>query len=146
MHFYETLYLLNPDLPEDECKGLVEKYAAFVERGGGVIIEVAPWGKGSLAYPVKKFSSGYYVLLQYCGESATVNGLQHEMRLDEKVLKFQTVKIRENADPEKIKEEKKAAPKERPQAAPKAPEQEAAGTEVSTDLAEEANGDNDDNK
>jgi small subunit ribosomal protein S6 len=146
MHFYETLYLLNPDLPEDEYKGLVERYSACVERGGGVIIEVAPWGKRSLAYPVKKFASGYYVLLQYCGESATVNGLQHEMRLDEKVLKFQTVKIKENADPEKIKQEKGAASKQRPQAAPKAEEPEAEDSDMSTVFAEETNGDNDDNK
>ncbi len=118
MHFYETLYLANPNLPEDEYKGLVAKYASTVEKNKGVIIEVAEWGKKTLAYPVKKSQTGFYVLLQYCGDAAVVNGLQHEMRLDERVLKFQTVKLRDNADPEKVKLEKKALKQAKP--APKA--------------------------
>lgn len=107
MHYYETLYVVNPSLTEDDYKGVVSKYVSAAEKNGGVVIDVAEWGKKSLAYEVKKFRTGFYVLLQYCGDAGSSEALQHEMRLDDRVLKFQTVKLKSNVDPEQIKAEKK---------------------------------------
>ncbi len=121
MHYYETLYLLNPNLMEDEYKGLVSKYTAALEKNGSVLIDVAEWGKRSLAYEVKKFRAGYYVLLQYCGDAGSTEELQREMRLDERVLKFQTVKLKSNVDPEQIKTEKKASAKGKEEQVPVTP-------------------------
>jgi small subunit ribosomal protein S6 len=131
MHYYETLYILNPSLTEDEYKGLVSKYAAAVEKNGGVVIDVAEWGKRSLAYAVKKFYTGFYVLLQYCGDAGSTEVLQHEMRLEERVLKFQTVKLKSNVDPEQIKAEKKTPVKGKEEQVPAAPV--SAGAEASTE-------------
>ncbi|RJR20545.1 MAG: 30S ribosomal protein S6 [Desulfobacteraceae bacterium] len=145
MNFYETLYLVNPNLPEDEYKGLVAKYASAVEKNRGIIVDVAEWGKKSLAYQVKKFYTGFYVLLQYCGEAGTTAGLQHEMRLDDRVLKFQTVKIRSNVDPEQVKNEKKAPQKQRVQESLQTPafagDDQAA--EETNNIVEDDNGDSD---
>ena len=56
MHYYETLYIVNPSLTEDDYKGVVSKYASAAEKNGGVVINVAEWGKKSLAYEVRKFT------------------------------------------------------------------------------------------
>ena len=61
------------------------------------------WGKKTLAYPVKKFDKGYYVLLQYCGEPGLLTELHRNFNLDDKILKYQTIKLSDNADPEALK-------------------------------------------
>lgn len=103
MRYYETLYIINPDLADDEYRDVVAKINTFVEKEKGVVTKVEEWGKRTLAYEVKKFDKGSYVLLQYCGESGIVEQLKREMTLDDRVLKFQTIKLSDNADPEALK-------------------------------------------
>jgi small subunit ribosomal protein S6 len=85
MRYYETLYLINPELAEEDCRGVIDKFNSLIEKNNGVVIKVDEWGKKTLAYQIKKFDKGYYVLLQYCGEP----GLLTELR--------------DNADPEALK-------------------------------------------
>jgi len=103
MRYYETLYIINPDLADDEYRDVVAKMNTFVEKEKGVVTKVEEWGKRTLAYEVKKFDKGSYVLLQYCGGSGIVEQLKREMTLDDRVLKFQTIKLSDNADPEALK-------------------------------------------
>jgi small subunit ribosomal protein S6 len=103
MRYYETLYIINPDLADDEYRDVVAKMNTLVEKEKGVIAKVEEWGKRTLAYKVKKFDKGSYVLLQYCGESGIVEQLKREMSLDDRVLKYQTIKLSDRADPEALK-------------------------------------------
>jgi len=103
MRYYETLYIINPDLADDEYRDVVAKMNTLVEKEKGVVTKVEEWGKRTLAYGVKKFDKGSYVLLQYCGESGIVEQLKREMTLDDRVLKFQTIKLSDHADPEALK-------------------------------------------
>lgn len=103
MRYYETLYIINPDLSEEQYRDVVAKMNAVVEREKGVIIRVEEWGKRTLAYQVKKFDKGSYVLLQYCGEPGIVEELKREMALDDRVIRYQTVKLSDHADPEALK-------------------------------------------
>ncbi len=103
MRYYETLYLINPDLADEEYGEVVSKFNNFVESNKGILIKVEEWGKKPLAYEVKKFDRGYYVLLQYCGEPDILEDLKREFRLDERILKYQTVKLSDNEDPEILK-------------------------------------------
>ncbi|MCF8144573.1 MAG: 30S ribosomal protein S6 [Deltaproteobacteria bacterium] len=103
MRYYETLYIINPDLTDDEYRDVVAKMNTLVEKEKGVITKVEEWGKRTLAYEVKKFDKGSYVLLQYCGESGIVEQVKREMTLDDRVLKYQTIKLSDNADPEALK-------------------------------------------
>lgn len=103
MRYYETLYIINPDLADDIYREVVAKMNALIEREKGVIIRVEEWGKRTLAYEVKKFDKGSYVLLQYCGESSIVEALKREMTLDDRVIKYQTIKLSDHADPEALK-------------------------------------------
>lgn len=103
MKYYETLYLINPNLSDEECANIVAKFNGLVEQKKGVVVNVDEWGKKSLAYTIKKFDKGYYVLVNYCGEGSIVAELERGMKLDERILKFQTIKLSDQEDPEKLK-------------------------------------------
>ncbi len=111
MRYYETLYMINPNLPDSAYEEIKDKFTALSEKNSGVLVNIDDWGKKSLAYQVKNFDKGYYVLLQYCGEGNIVAEIEHGMRLDERVLKFQTVKLSDQADPEQLKLEAEKARK-----------------------------------
>ena len=103
MRFYETLYIISPDLAEEDYRSVLEKFGNLVEKNKGVVINVDEWGLKKLAYPVKKSNKGHYVLLQYCGGPDIIDQLKRDFRLDERVLKFQTIKLKDHADPEALK-------------------------------------------
>lgn len=105
MRYYETLYIINPDLPEDGYREVVTKFTDLVDKNKGVVTKVDEWGIKTLAYEVKKFSRGSYVLLQYCGEPGITAELKREMSLDDRILKYQTIKLSDDADPEALKAE-----------------------------------------
>ena len=103
MRYYETLYIINPNLAEEDYRVVVAKFTDAVEKNKGVVTKVDEWGKKSLAYDIKKFDKGFYVLLQYCGEAGLTAELKRELGLDDRILKYQTVKLSDNADLEKLK-------------------------------------------
>lgn len=105
MRYYETLYLINPDLAEEDYQGVSRKFTELLGKQKGELIEVQDWGKRPLAYDVKKYDKAYFVLLRFCGESLVPEELQREMRLDDRVLKYQTVKLSDEADPESLRRE-----------------------------------------
>ena len=102
MRYYETLYIINPNLAEEDYRVVVAKFTDAVEKNKGVVTKVDEWGKKSLAYDIKKFDKGFYVLLQYCGEAGLTAELKRELGLDDRVLKYQTIKLSDNADLEKL--------------------------------------------
>lgn len=115
MKFYETLYIVNPDLSTEAYQQVLGKFNGLVETNRGVIIKVDEWGSRPLAYPVRKFEKGVFVLLQYCGGPGITNALERDFRLDDRVIKYQTVKISDHADAEALKrqaEEVKVKPAE----------------------------------
>jgi small subunit ribosomal protein S6 len=105
MRYYETLCLINPNLADDDYKGVLDKFKNIIEKNKGVIIKVDDWGKKTLAYQVRKFDQGNYVLLEYCGDPGIISELQRDLRLDDRILKFQTVKLSDHVDPEALKHE-----------------------------------------
>ena len=123
MRAYETLFILRPDIPEEEIDGLVDPLKAAVAGAGGAVDKVDKWGKRKLAYRVHKHREGYYVLLQYSAPPAadTVKELERRLRVSDGVIKFLTVRVDESLKRlEKIKKrrEKRAARKPPREAAP----------------------------
>ncbi len=115
MRFYETLYLLPPDLSDDEYQEVVGKFNNIIEKNQGVVIKVDHWGRRDLAYRVRKFDKGYYVLLQFCGKPGLTSILERDLRLDDRVMKFHTVKLADEADPDALKEQYGPKQEESPQ-------------------------------
>jgi small subunit ribosomal protein S6 len=103
MRHYETLYLLNPDLSEDEYQAETAKFAEIIEKNNGELIKTEEWGKRSLAYDVKKYDKGFYVLVDYCGDGDLVSEIERNFKLDERVLKYQTLKLSDHANVEALK-------------------------------------------
>jgi len=103
MRYYETLYLINPTLSDEDCGKVVVKFNNIIEKNKGVVVKVEEWGKKILAYEVKKYDKGYYVLLRYCGGPGITEEIKRAFSLDSKVIKYQTIKLSDNADPEALK-------------------------------------------
>ncbi|MBW2063419.1 MAG: 30S ribosomal protein S6 [Deltaproteobacteria bacterium] len=116
MRHYETIFILKPTLAEDEYKETLEKYSDLIEKSKGILIKTEEWGKQDLAYLVKKFDKGFFILLNYCGEPGITDRLERDMKIDERVIRFQTVKLADKADPDKLKREAESAvpPEEEP--------------------------------
>ncbi|MFH0811125.1 MAG: 30S ribosomal protein S6 [Pseudomonadota bacterium] len=105
MRRYETVFLLNPEMSGDQVSQALERYQSLVAGNAGETLRLDDWGQRPLAYPVKKHSRGHYALLDYCGEPKTVQELERNLRIDERCLKFLTVKVAESADPAAIREQ-----------------------------------------
>lgn len=101
MRKYETFFIVNPDLADEATAAVDEKIKGVVSNNDGMVITYSPWGKKKLAYTVKKHTRGLYILMEYAGGPALVAELERQMRLDERVLKFITVKLDDRYDPEK---------------------------------------------
>ncbi|RLB18304.1 MAG: 30S ribosomal protein S6 [Deltaproteobacteria bacterium] len=105
MRQYETIYILKPSLSEEVYEEVIGKFNAIIEKNQGVMIKTDRWGERTLAYQLNKFNKGFYVLLEYCGNAALTKELERLFRLDDKVLKYQTVKLSDRADPEALLKE-----------------------------------------
>ena len=109
MRKYETFFILDPDLSDEANAAVDEKLKTVVSSNGGTLLSYASWGKKKLAYPVKKRIRGHYVLMEYAGGPKLVAELERNMRLDERLLKFITVKLEARFDPEKEEARRGAA-------------------------------------
>ena len=105
MRRYETIFIVRPNIAEDEIDAVINKTSSIIEGDGGIIIRIDKWGLKKLAYLIKKESQGYYVYLDYAGIPASVSEIERIFRIDDKVLKYLTIKLADSCDPEAIKEE-----------------------------------------
>jgi small subunit ribosomal protein S6 len=124
MKNYETLCIVNPDLPEETYQEVVKKFTGLIEKEKGIVVKVEEWGRQKLAYDLKKFDTGTYVLLNYCGGPGITAELERELRLDDKVLKYLTVKLADKVDPEAMIAEQREIKKVEATAEEEAPDTE----------------------
>jgi len=89
---YETMYILRPDIAEDEVESHANKYRDMVLEAGGQVIDSQLRGKRRLAYTIGKHREGIYVQLNYSGDGQQVAPLERAMRLSEDVIRYLTVK------------------------------------------------------
>ena len=105
MRRYETIFIVRPNVAEDEIEAVINKTSSIIEGDGGTIIKIDKWGLKKLAYLIKKETQGYYVHIDYAAIPASVSELERIFRIDDKVLKYLTVKLDDSCDPEAIMEE-----------------------------------------
>lgn len=106
MRKYETIFILQPELSEDEIKTVTTKAQDVISSYKGECLRMDDWGIRKLAYPIKKSARGRYYYLRFDGNSALIAELERRLRLDEKVLRYQSVNITDL--PERSVPEKKA--------------------------------------
>ena len=93
MYEYETVVILHPDLGEAGTKELVQRIRATLEGGKAEIGNVDEWGLRELAYPIAKQRRGFYVVLEYKAEPAAVTEVERQLRLNDQVLRFLSVRV-----------------------------------------------------
>ncbi len=105
MRRYETIFITLADMPVEETEALIERYKSIVTSLEGSMIKVEKWGKRKLAYPIEKRKEGFYVLFDFGGESKVVSEIERNFKIDDKVIRFQTVKIADSISQEEIEKE-----------------------------------------
>ena len=83
---YEVVYILNPNLSEEDTAALVEKFKGLVEANG-TLTEVDEWGKRRLAYPIDDLTEGYYVLMTFNSVPEFPRELDRIMRINDSVIR-----------------------------------------------------------
>jgi len=117
MRRYETVFIVHPDLNEEETSAAVDRYRQILEQQRASVVKVDVWGRRSLAYLIRKQSKGVYVLFEYGAEPGAVFELERNFKIDEQILRFLTVLLSDRFDPLAAAEEApadEAAPAETP--------------------------------
>lgn len=97
MNNYETVFILNPVLSDDQAKDTVEKFVKVLTKAKAEIINTENWGLKKLAYPINKKSTGFYNLIEFKAEPQTIATLETEYRRDESVMRFLTTVLDKHA-------------------------------------------------
>ena len=97
MNHYETVFILNPVLSEDQIKETVKKYEDFLVSKGAKMIAQEDWCLKKLAYPIQNKKSGFYHLFEYQVDGQVIELLEVEFRRDERFMRYLTVKLDKHA-------------------------------------------------
>ena len=108
MNQYETVFILTPVLSDEQMKEAVKKYEDYLAKAGAEIVHEEHWGMRKLAYPIQKKSTGFYQLIEYKAEGNVIADVETELKRDERVLRFLTVKLDKHAVAYNEKKRKKA--------------------------------------
>jgi small subunit ribosomal protein S6 len=97
MNHYETVFILNPVLSEEQIKETVKKYEDILVSKGAKMISKEDWGLKKLAYPIQHKKSGFYHLFEYNVDGEAINNMEVEFRRDERIMRYLTVKLDKHA-------------------------------------------------
>jgi len=93
MRMYETIYIVQPDLGDEEIKALSAKVQDVIASMKGDFKRLEDWGTRKLAYPINKNPRGRYFYLRFDAEADLIAELERRLRLDDKVIRYQSVKL-----------------------------------------------------
>jgi len=120
---YEVVFISLADLSADETDGVIEKYTSIITELDGKIVKVDKWGKRRLAYYIRKRREGFYTLVDFGGENKIIQELERNFKIDDKILRYQSVKLSDHVDPDELDREiEEAKQKEAPPEVPPAEE------------------------
>lgn len=92
---YETLFVLQPDLPEAQVRETIDRVRRLIEGMSGQVLDIEDWGVRELAYQIGKHSRGTYVLAQYAARPEVVKELERTLKIADEVLRFISVRMTE---------------------------------------------------
>ncbi len=97
MNNYETVFILNPVLSDDQIEETVKKFEDFLIKNGAKMVSKENWGLKKLAYPIQNKKSGFYHLFEFTASGEVVGPYEQEFRREERVMRFITVKLDKHA-------------------------------------------------
>jgi small subunit ribosomal protein S6 len=90
---YEIMFIVRPDIQDEELDKLIAGFESNVKNGGGTVKSTEKLGRRKLAYLVKRFSDGNYVLMTIEAEGSLVGEIERRLRVSEQVIKFISVRM-----------------------------------------------------
>jgi small subunit ribosomal protein S6 len=94
MRLYETIFIIQPELSEEDAEGHIKRVENLITRLGGEIVRTERWGKKRLAYEINKQRYGYYVLLRLRGDPAILPELERHYRLTESIIRSTVISLK----------------------------------------------------
>jgi len=98
MALYEHVLLARQDISQQQVDALVEQYKGVLEANGGKVGKVENWGLRPLTYRIKKNRKAYYTLVNIDAPAAAVAEMERQMRINEDVLRFMTIRVEEHEE------------------------------------------------
>jgi small subunit ribosomal protein S6 len=95
MRKYEIMYIIRPNMEDEERKALVERFNSVLTENGAEITEVKEWGKRRLAYEIKDFRDGYYMIVNVVSEPKAVQEFDRLAKISEDIIRHIVVKEEE---------------------------------------------------
>jgi small subunit ribosomal protein S6 len=105
MRRYESVWVVNGDLPEEEAKATIDKFTRIISTQGGVLVGVDEWGRRKLAYKIQGTTRGYYVVADFAGLPGTVKELERNYRIDDRIIRYHTLKKADKVNLEALQAE-----------------------------------------
>lgn len=90
---YEAVFIMNPVLSDEQVGETVSKFKNLLESKEGKVLNEESWGLKKLAYPIQHKRSGFYHLLEFQAPGDLIQGLEVELKRDERIMRFLTMKM-----------------------------------------------------
>jgi small subunit ribosomal protein S6 len=105
MRRYESVWVVNGDLPDEEVKSAIDKFSRIISSQGGTVVGLDEWGRRKLSYRIQGAARGYYVLADFAGTSDTVKELERNYRIDDRIIRYITTKKSDHVNLEALQAE-----------------------------------------
>jgi len=93
LHDYEMVLIISPEIEDDALNSTIDKVSQFITENGGTISDVEHWGKRKLAYAIKHFMEGSYVLTRFKLSPTLCKELEAKLQVSEEVLRHLLIKL-----------------------------------------------------
>lgn len=95
MPCYELVFILSPDVTDEEVPNVINRVSDTVKKVGGSVSEIIQWGRKKMAYPIKRFAEGNYMLAKVELKQASIRELEASLRLSGEVLRHLLIRLDE---------------------------------------------------
>ena len=97
MNTYETVFIMNPVLSDDQIKETVKKFVGYIKKKKGTVSHEENWGLKKLKYSIQKKKTGFYYLIEFEASGNTIKELEVEFKREERIIRWQTIKLEKYA-------------------------------------------------
>ena len=108
MRYYEFIYIVSPEVEDEDLEKVTARVGQLITDGGGELVRLESWGRRRLAYPIRKFREGHYILTHVQLDPEAISGLKERLALTEEVIRYLLVKA--DAVPVEVQPEAVPAP------------------------------------
>ena len=93
MSYYENVFITRQELGDKDIDGVISNLTAILKKSNASVMHTEIWGLRNLAYKIDKNKKGHYIMLQIEGDGAAIKELERNMRIDENIIRFLSLKI-----------------------------------------------------